>query len=194
MRTAGAEQKVAIADNVTLDFTGLFSEKAPESPAEPPLEDKEYKTATEQEKPTQGQTGGLEREQAKHLFLQATKGQDAIEDTLDSFQLQVEILKGIKAGEDVYTLFLKAVKAISIMTSNSLFYTQTEADLKAIYGRGLREKPPLQMEIEEAQGRLQKLREAEKREDNRDSKERIQRAIKAHEATIEKLQRRKTQP
>lgn len=79
------------------------------------------------------------------------------------------------------------------MASNSLFYTQTKADLKAIYGRGLQEKPPLQMEIEETQERLQRLREAEKREDNMDSKERIQRAIKAHEDTIEKLQRSKTQ-
>lgn len=67
------------------------------------------------------------------------------------------------------------------MTSNSVFYSQTEEDLKAIYGRGLQEKPPLQMELEEVQERLQRLREAEKREQASDSKERIQRAIQAHE-------------
>lgn len=66
------------------------------------------------------------------------------------------------------------------MTSNSVFYSQTEEDLKAIYGRGLQEKPPFQIELEEVQGRLQKLIEADKREKDSDSKERIQRAIQAH--------------
>ena len=102
-------------------------------------------------------------------------------------QLQTEILKGIKAGADIYSLFLKATKAIALMTSNNLFYTQTEADIKAIYGRGLKEKPPLQIELKETEERLKKLIEAEQREDQTDSKERIQRAIKAHEAAIESL-------
>ena len=48
-------------------------------------------------------------------------------------------------------------------------------------GEGYRKSSTLQMELEEVQERLQRLREAEKREPASDSKERIQRAIQAHE-------------
>ena len=181
---AGAERAVAISDNVVLDFSGLFSaepiEKAPsKSPVEPLLSGGQYKTLTEQEKPVEGQINGLEREQADHRRnLEVYRTYQ--ENIKTSSTLQTQILKGLKAGEDVYSLFLKAAKAISLMTSNSVFYSQTEEDLKAIYGRGLQEKPPLQIELEEVQGRLQKLIEADKREKDGDSKERIQRAIQAH--------------
>lgn len=195
MSTAEAtrKQRVTITDNVILDFTGLFSQaEATESPVEPLLGAGATNNPTEQQKPVQGQIKGLEREQVKQLFLQATREQGDHrrslkvyrtyqENTLISSTLQTQILKGLTAGEDVYSLFLKAAKVISLMTSNSLFYSQTEEDIKAIYGRGLQEKPPLQMELKEVQERLQRLREAEKREQDKDSKERIQRAIQAHE-------------
>lgn len=195
MPTAEAiqRQRVTITDNVILDFTGLFSqEEATESPVEPLLGAGAINNPIEPQKPVQGQINGLEREQAKQLFLQATREQEDHRRSLEVYRtyqeniktsstLQTQILKGLKAGEDVYSLFLKAAKAISLMTSNSVFYSQTEEDLKAIYGRGLQEKPPLQMELEEVQERLQRLREAEKREQASDSKERIHRAIQAHE-------------
>lgn len=194
MPTAEAiqRQRVTITDNVILDFTGLFSqEEAPESPVEPLLGAGAINNPIEPQKPVQGQINGLEREQAKQLFLQATREQEDHRRSLEVYRtyqeniktsstLQTQILKGLKAGEDVYSLFLKVAKAISLMTSNSVFYSQTEEDLKAIYGRGLQEKPPLQIELEEVQGRLQKLIEADKREKDSDSKERIQRAIQAH--------------
>lgn len=194
MPTAEAiqRQRVTITDNVILDFTGLFSqEEAPESPVDPLLGAGAINNPIEPQKPVQGQINGLEREQAKQLFLQASREQEDHRRSLEVYRtyqeniktsstLQTQILKGLKAGEDVYSLFLKAAKAISLMTSNSVFYSQTEEDLKAIYGRGLQEKPPLQIELEEVQGRLQKLIEADKREKDSDSKERIQRAIQAH--------------
>lgn len=194
MPTAEAiqRQRVTITDNVILDFTGLFSqEEATESPVEPLLGAGAINNPIEPQKPVQGQINGLEREQAKQLFLQASREQEDHRRSLEVYRtyqeniktsstLQTQILKGLKAGEDVYSLFLKAAKAISLMTSNSVFYSQTEEDLKAIYGRGLQEKPPLQIELEEVQGRLQKLIEADKREKDSDSKERIQRAIQAH--------------
>ena len=43
-----------------------------------------------------------------------------------SRQLQIEILKGVTAGENIHTLFLKAAKAISAMTANSAFYSTVE--------------------------------------------------------------------
>lgn len=73
------------------------------------------------------------------------------------------------------------------MTSNSVFYSQIEDDTRSIYGRGLNYKPPLQKELQEAQTRLQRLTEAEKRETETDSRERIKRAIEAHKRTIAEL-------
>ena len=46
---------------------------------------------------------------------------------------------------DIYSLFLKAVKAISLMTSNTVFYSQLEGDIRAIYGHGLLDPLPLQI-------------------------------------------------
>lgn len=202
MPTAEAiqRQRVTITDNVILDFTGLFSqEEAPESPVEPLLGDGAINNPIEPQKPVQGQINGLEREQAKQLFLQASREQEDHRRSLEVYRtyqeniktsstLQTQILKGLKAGEDVYSLFLKAAKAISLMTSNSLFYSQIEADIEAIYGRGLQHKPPLQKELQETQTRLQRLLEAGQREQPPDNRERIQRAIEAHRATIERLE------
>ena len=73
------------------------------------------------------------------------------------------------------------------MTSNKAFYSQIEEDIKTIYGRGLQEPAPLLLEIQQAQTRLDKLREAEQRETEPDSLQRIQSAIKAHESKIAEL-------
>ena len=200
----GVEARVAIAEDLVLDFSGLFTgeppeKQAPESPVEPLLGAGEYETITEPQKPAERLTEGLEGQQAKKLFLDTQREREDHKRSLEvyktyqeniktSSQLQTDILKGLKAGEDVYSLFLKAAKAIALMTSNSLFYSQAEADLIAIYGRGLQEKPPLQRELQEAQKRLQRLLEAEQREQPPDNRERIQRAIEAHRATIERLE------
>lgn len=189
----GTRQRANLAEKVVLDFSKLFEQEkqAPESPVERVSEGNAYKTISQKEKPATGQIEGLEGQGAYKLVKKAVTEKETREEALricrehqqntaKSQMLQSEILKGLKAGEDVYSLFLKAAKAISLMTSNSVFYSQTEEDLKAIYGRGLQEKPPLQIELEEVQGRLQKLIEADKREKDSDSKERIQRAIQAH--------------
>ena len=172
-----------------------FQEKQPsKTPTDELLGAEEYKTSAEQEHALKRQIEGLGALQRK-----ADQNKAEIDRNLEVYrtyqenikrsgQLQTEILKGLKAGEDVYSLFLKAAKAISLMTSNSLFYSQIEADIEAIYGRGLQHKPPLQKELQETQTRLQRLLEAGQREQPPDNRERIQRAIEAHRATIERLE------
>ena len=76
--------------------------------------------------------------------------------TRKSELLQAEILKGIREGEDIYSLFLKATRAIGNMTTDN-FYTQVERELMSIYGDGLRQRPMLQLERDEAARRLQRL-------------------------------------
>jgi len=96
--------------------------------------------------------------------------------------MTAELLKGVHAGEDSHLLLLKATKIISMMTGNNLIYEQLEADLKSIYGAGLLEPYPLELELKQIQGRLEKLQEAEQREGEPEaSKQRIRNAITTHE-------------
>ena len=201
---AGANQRVTTDSGIVLDFAGLFGDSVEQkrpskTPLETILEGGQYKTITKPKKPVETPPEGLEGQQAKGLYLQAQREAAEKQRTLDIFreyqenikrsgQLQTEILKGVKAGESVYDLFLKAVKAISLMTSNSLFYSQIEADTRAIYGEGLQEQAPLKCELAEVQKRLERLREAQAEELEHDSRERIGRAIQAHEAKIAQLQ------
>lgn len=74
------------------------------------------------------------------------------------------------------------------MTAESVFYNQLEGDIKAIYGQGLLDPLALQIELQETQKRLQRLRKAFDREIEADAKARIQRAIRAHEAKIADLE------
>ena len=110
------------------------------------------------------------------------------ENIMISSQLQTEILKGAKAGESVYSLFLKACKALSLMTSNTLFYTQLETDIREIYGQGLLEAYPLQMELQTTKERIARLKEALERDIEPRARDRIQLSIKAHEAQKAELE------
>lgn len=208
---AGANQKVTTDSGIVLDFAGLFGDcveqkSRSKTPSETILDGGQYKTITEPQKPVEGLKTGLQGipqkeppEQAKILLLNTQREREDHQRSLEVYrhyqeniktsgQLQTDILKGVQAGTDIYSLFLKAAKAISLMTSNSLFYSQIEADTRAIYGAGLNYKPPLQHELQDTQERLQRLLEAEQREQPPDSRERIQRAIEAHRATIERLE------
>lgn len=168
--------------------------QAPESLTEPRNASGEYKPSAEQENALKRQLEGLQGLQRK-----ADQNKAEIDHNLEVYrtyqenikrsgQLQTEILKGAKAGESVYSLLLKACKAISLMTSDSVFYSQLEEDIRAIYGQGLLDPLPLRIELQETQERLTRLREALNREIEPDAKERIQRAVKTHEAKIADLE------
>jgi len=106
----------------------------------------------------------------------------------NDIEIRVEFDTGYQVCFDMNNLFLKAVKAISLMTSNTVFYSQLEGDIRAIYGQGLLEPLPLQIELQQVQERLKRLREAEERELEADSRERIKRAVTAHENRIAELE------
>lgn len=171
-----------------------FQEKQPsKTPTDELLGAEEYKkTSAEQEHALKWQIEGLGALQRK-----ADQNKAEIDRNLEVYrtyqenikrsgQLQTDILKGVQAGEDIYSLFLKAVQAISCMTSNKTFYSQVEADLISIYGIGLQQTAPLKLELMDTQKRLDRLREAEQREPNIDS---IKRAITAHQNRIAELEK-----
>ena len=168
-----------------------FQEKQPsKTPTDELLGAEEYKTSAEQEHALKRQIEGLGALQRK-----ADQNKEEIDRNLEVYrtyqenikrsgQLQTDILKGARAGEDIYSLFLKAVQAISCMTHNKTFYSQVEADLISIYGIGRQQPAPLKLELMDTQKRLDRLREAEQREPNIDS---IKRAITAHQNRIAEL-------
>lgn len=94
--------------------------------------------------------------------------------------LRAEITKGILQGEAVYNLLLKAIECISLMTGETLFYNQNREQIKAIYGVGLLETVPLEIELDEVRRRLAMLTRPELEKEPSESRERIRQAVKRH--------------
>lgn len=186
-----------------LDLTGLNAlakggVRAPKQPLGEAVDKAGNRTPTSSPKGVETELEGSLG--VKRLQREADRRKDEIERNLEisktyqenskaSSQLQTEIIKGAAAGEDCYSLLLKACQAISLMTGNRLFYQQIFADILAIYGEGLGEEKPLQMQLVGAQERLRKLESAHDRETTQDSKARIAKAIAAHRTLVAELER-----
>ena len=187
-----------------LDFTairGSLAEKPLEAPVTAFNENDSIEVPTGDKSPQKAPQRATEgEEKAGRLIAQYKQEQAEHERTLaiyreyqhnikESGSLRTDILKGTKAGEPPVALLLKAVKCISLMTGDTVFYSQLEEDIKSIYGAGLLEPEPLKIELQETQKRLQRLQKAlERNTETADSKERIKRAIEAHKARISQLQ------
>lgn len=109
-----------------LDFTGL----------------NQIGTETDKPEPKTEPAGGIDGGTA--LQHEADARRDAIKTAADVYKLyqenirateflQSEILKGIKAQENIYSLFLKAAKALSLTISNREFYSQIAKELPQYY-------------------------------------------------------------
>mgnify|MGYP001625796831 FL=1 len=108
-------------------------------------------------------------------------------------ELQAEIFHGISRGEPAERLLLKAIESKALRDGDTVSYKEARENMKAIYGIGLGEEVPLQIELEEVEGRLTKLRESYEREkdsDQKDMVERLKNAIRAHEERVESLRAR----
>lgn len=187
----------------TYDFIEEKREKQPSQPSnlavEPFKEGKAYKYTSKNSNAIESDITPLEGNRL--LQLQANRKKQEIErknaekqlkegNYLKSSTLQAEIIKGVLAGEDIYTLFLKAIDTIELLTNTTAFSNQVKEDIKAIYGRGLNIVEPLQIEMKEAERRLIALNRALSKEEEGNTKKRIKRAIEAHKILIDDLQRR----
>lgn len=103
--------------------------------------------------------------------------------------LRTKVQKGIAAGVDTFTLLLQAMECISLMTGDTVFYDQGKADLVAIYGEGFLQAAPLQEELNAVDGRIARMMEALMRAPDQDTRQRIERAIKAHQDKADYLRR-----
>lgn len=99
-----------------------------------------------------------------------------------SEQLQTEIIKGLQSGEDIYNLFLKAMKSISLMICNDVQYTMAEQYIREIYGIGLGEQTPLKIELEQVKERLNRLMQSKTQ--GIDYNQSIDKALASHQNKI----------
>lgn len=198
------ERVVTVGNNaLTLDFTGLFEDPTEKQGSRTGyngfLGEGGYKSPPQTQKPPEAPETALQGQQAIALLKEHREAEEAHQRSIEVYrayqeniktsgQIQTAILKGLKAGESFYSLFLQAAKAISLMTSNTAFYNQIEADALAIYGAGLLQKEQLQKDLEDTRERLQRLQEAEGREQTPDARERIRAAIKAHQSRVAELE------
>lgn len=101
--------------------------------------------------------------------------------------IRTEITKGIQAGQSTYRLLLKAMECISLVTGDTVFYSQGKDELQKLYGI-FGDQEAKATEREEVQQRLTRLLEAYDREPSQDDKRRIKTAIDRHRERINELQ------
>lgn len=182
-----------------IDFTGLEKLKTPESAQnapEQPQAPKAYNNPTREQNAAQGRTEGecvtlqrqaddnvraLERAREIYKEYQAAK--------LAAGGLVSEILRGMDTGESLAALFLKACNALGKATGDTVLFDVARAKLLDIYGRGLLEPEPLNVEIDRITERLDLLTAAQEREQGTDAEKNISRAIQRHREERERLER-----
>lgn len=179
---------------------GTAAKKPTETPPELIFSDKQYKSTPDTKKAIQGEfeqnraTGTYlheirQEEQAiKQLQRKADNNANELEraaavsrkyqENIKSAGQQIsEIVKGLNAGQDIYDLFLKAVKVISCMTSDTVLYNHAEKKLKILYGKALGEYKPLKVELEEIAEKIELLEESYLWADTPAEKEQIETAL-----------------
>ena len=102
-------------------------------------------------------------------------------------QLSAELMRGLQCGEPVERLLLKAIQSIALKENDTVSYPEAKKTLIAIYGDALGQPVPLQIELEETEQRLARLRKAYEEGEEvepHDVQERVKNAIRSHEARI----------
>lgn len=108
-------------------------------------------------------------------------------------QLQVEVMKGLQSGEPVERLLLKALESLALKDNDTVSFPEAKKTLIAIYGDALSQPVPLQIELEEFETRLERLKQAYeegKETEAKDTQERVKNAIMAHENRIALLKKK----
>lgn len=176
-----------------LDFSGLFG--APETA------DKEGKEETRQDAKDAPQSPAAateEKRQAASLLTAHREKQEAQKRAIEVYadyqgnirraaEGRTALLKGIQEGQSLCTLLLQAVEIIGAMTGDEDYPQRIRAELLAVYGAGFAEPEPHRMELQAVTARLERLTEAARRETDPGELQRINGAIKAHRAALDRL-------
>ena len=95
-------------------------------------------TAADTEKPQERTPLQREAEQRAETLRNAADVYKRYQDNIKATELlQAQILKGIRAQEDIYSLFLKTAKALSLTINNREFFAQIVKELPQYYPEAL---------------------------------------------------------
>lgn len=181
---------------INLDFSGLNEISANGSQAARDFETPAYK---ENQQPTEA---GADREQPDTGNVKLQREADRITDERErakavygEYQRNIknggllinEIEKGIQSGADVYDLLLKALQVIGYCTADRSLYDRCKKMIISVYGDALKQPQPIRLELEEVNDRIKHLQAAADTCTDNDSRERLQRAIRAHRARADEL-------
>ena len=122
----------------------------------------------------------LEREREQREAIAATYRRQQ-EATKETERLRAELLKGIKAGEDHTRLLLLALECVAKATGDSVIFTQAAQDIETIHGKALGHPGALAVELEDLEGRLERLQKAANEWPDGEERRRIKAAIREHE-------------
>ncbi len=92
-------------------------------------------------------------------------------------------------GADIYSLFLKAIEALSLTVNEHALYNRCADNLTSIYGIGLQNEVPLSMKLESAQKRLESLTRALKSTNDTREQARLTNAVEAHRELIASIEK-----
>lgn len=176
-----------------LDFTGLnkIAHRGPQGPQDGPQAAQGIGTPpTEKTQPeaTQRATAPKLQLEADHTAADNARSLEICQEYQRNIrlteQLQADIAKGLLRGENIYSLFLKAVEALGLTVHDKGLLERTRSTVTAIYGYGLQEPQPLEMELTAINQRIDRMTAALARADL-SGREQIERAIKAHRQQAE---------
>lgn len=144
----GAETRIAVAEDIVLDFAGLFSpiegkKQAPESPVEPLLGAGEYKTITEPQKPVEGLKTGLQGipqkeppEQAKILLLNTQREREDHQRSLEVYRHYQENIKAELTARNAEEMTVDVYKIRWTKVTSSRFDTTSfKKAMPELYGQ-----------------------------------------------------------
>ncbi len=178
-----------------LDFSKIDSLGSPQKPTSKPKEVNHSKHLKTDKTPLEGKiephTQALQRKadnRSKQLEDSARILKEYQNNKRLTNELVAEITKGLQQGIDIYDLFLKAIEALALATNDTALYKRTIDNLKTIYGIGLKETRAVELEKEDTQKRLERLLQALNNTDRVEDKERLKKAITAHQKHLKALQ------
>lgn len=132
---------------------------------------------------------GAERDELERAASIGTEAaQQLARATAASEKGRCDILKGLAAGKDIYTLFAAACECIGKTTGDTAFSTQAAEYVRTVYGAALGAASPLRAELEAVEGRAGKIRAYMEREDISSSdRDTAGRAYRAHLREAERI-------
>ena len=111
-----------------------------------------------------------------------------LENTRRTEELQSEVLRGAKSGEDPAQLLILCSRALSLVTNNPVFADEVERAMMAVQGHALGDPALTRQELEETKARLERIREAYAAEEDLSLKEEMEQAIRWHEKRVKELE------